>query len=277
MTTYGTVGYDVGSVGRWTRVGYGLLIALGASASTLLSSNFSRDVGPYVLGTVAFLAAITLAYLAIYGLLGERVFARANPWLNTFILVGPALLVGYWNLTLRNILGVSLPGPLTLAMLVYIGISLLVEARIGYGGCEVVALPILVFRRRYVTYCVPIVLLDASERGWVDSVGARRWVWVLLGGAALATILLAILNIQPLLSGLALLLLAGLISLLVVFDARTTRGFRRGAAPGSQVEAAHEVAVCRPHARWRHVDQDSHRVRPSSIGRHDYRLAPRVG
>ncbi|MGH2356370.1 MAG: DUF6410 domain-containing protein, partial [Chloroflexota bacterium] len=120
-------------------------------ASTIIGLDEAADPTAFLLQAVAYLAAITLAYVAAYWLLGERLFARAMPWLNTLILVGPALLIGYWNLTLGYALGRELPAPLVLAMLTYISISFVVQAVIGYGGCEVVALPILVFRRRYVS------------------------------------------------------------------------------------------------------------------------------
>jgi hypothetical protein len=232
MSRYGTVGYDVGRVGRWSRFGYGLLVAVGATASTLLSPGRTAELGSFLLQVALFFGAITLVYLGVYWLLGERVFARANPWLNTLILVGPALALSWWNLTLRPVLGVALPAPLTLAMLIYIGLSLVLEAWIRYGGCEVVALPILVFRRRYVTYCVPVVLVDTAERGWVESAGLQRTVWIALGLAALVTILLAILGVQPLLSGLALVVLAALVGVLAMLDRRrATRPRRRGRPP----------------------------------------------
>jgi len=176
---------------------------------------------------------IVAAYLALYGLLGERVFARANPWLNTLILVGPALVISYWNLTLGAALGVDLPASLTLAMLLYVGSSLLVQTFIGYGGCEVVALPILVFRRRYVTYCIPLVLVDSAERGWVESTGPRRGLWIALGVAALATILLGLLRIQSVVGGVAFLVVATLVALLTFLEGR------RDAPPGD----GHDVSL----------------------------------
>jgi hypothetical protein len=236
MTRYGTVGYDLGPVGRWSRVGYGLLAAAGAAASTLIGLDEAADPVAFLLQAAAYLAAITLAYLAAYWLLGERVFARADPWLNTLILVGPALTVSFWNLTLGPALGVDLPTPLTLAMLAYVGLSFVVEALIGYGGCEVVALPILVFQRRYVTYCVPVVLIDAAERGWMESRGLRRGLWIALGGASLVTITLGILRLAPAaLSGLAFLVVAALVAALTALE-------RRGGAHGGGNRTRRSVA-----------------------------------
>jgi hypothetical protein len=234
---FGTVGYDLGRIGRWARVAYGLLVAAGAAASTFVSLGKTGEPAAFLIEGIGYLAAITAAYLLAYWVLGERLFARANPWLNTLILVGPALLVAYWNLTLGYALGSELPAPLVLAMLAYIGVSLVVEAVIGYGGCEVVALPILVFRRRYVTYCLPIVMVDAAERGWVDSMGLRRALWIALGAASLVTITLGIVRIAPAaISGLAFLIVAGLVAALTYLDRR------EASRPGRPIGSREPVA-----------------------------------
>src|SRR5262249_29057912 len=148
MARYGTVGYNLGTAGRWSRFGLGLLVAAGTIASALLGHGPAQDPATLLATTALCLAGIAAAYLVAYALLGERVFARAHPWLNTLILVGPALTIAYWNLTLGAALGVALPAALTLAMLAYVGASLVLESFLGYGGCEGVALPILVLRRR---------------------------------------------------------------------------------------------------------------------------------
>jgi hypothetical protein len=237
MSAYGTVGYDLGRVGRWVRLGYGLLIAAGTAASTIVGLDEAGNPAAFLVQAVAYLAAITVAYLAAYWLLGERLFARANPWLNTLILVGPALLIAYWNLTVGYALGAELPAPLVLAMLAYIGVSFVVEAAIGYGGCEVVALPILVFRRRYVSYCLPIVMIDAAERGWMDSTGLRRWVWIALGVASLVTVTLGITRSgPPALSGVAFVIVAVLVAMLTYLDRREAR--LRARVAGSPAQAA---------------------------------------
>jgi hypothetical protein len=231
---YGILGYDLGRVGRWVRIGYGPLIGIGAVASILLGLREAIDGSELLLQAAAYFVAIAVAYLLVYGLLGERLFARANPWLNTLILVGPALTIVYWNLTLGYAVGADLPVALQLAMLVYIGISYLVQALIGYGGCEVVAVPILVFRRRYVSYCLPIVMIDAAERGWVESTGLRRGLWVALGVASLVTITLGIVRIgPPAVSGVAFLVVASLVAALTYVERRASRA--RVAATSSQV------------------------------------------
>ncbi len=72
-----------------------------------------------------------------------------NPWISILIFVGPALLVSWWNILVMPVTGLQLPTSFIVAMALYIGISLLVQWRINYGGCEVVSLPIVFFRRRY--------------------------------------------------------------------------------------------------------------------------------
>lgn len=37
-------------------------------------------------------------------------------------------------------------------MTAYIGISMILQWRIKYGGCEVIAIPIILFKRRYVRF-----------------------------------------------------------------------------------------------------------------------------
>ena len=54
-------------------------------------------------------------------------------------------------------------------MAIYVGISSILQWRIRYGGCEVVSMPIILLRRRYVTYCIPLVALDAMEKKVVNS------------------------------------------------------------------------------------------------------------
>src|SRR2546421_3253086 len=45
----------------------------------------------------------------------------------------------------------------------YVAGSLLLAAAMAYGGCEVAAIPALIFRRRLVVYC-PFNAVDAAER-----------------------------------------------------------------------------------------------------------------
>jgi len=159
-----TVGLNVGSVGRWSRLVWGVIwLLLSAWAIFQGSQGASLTLTFYGISLVYFIG-ITAGYIAVYWILGERVLAKSNPWINTVILVGPALVALCWNFIILPLTGIKLPATLSLAMGVYIGISFLLQWKIRYGGCEVVAIPIIILKRRYTTYCVPLVALDAVEK-----------------------------------------------------------------------------------------------------------------
>lgn len=165
---YGTLGLDVGRFGRWSRLLWGLVI-LGPTAVALIQDYVETGISLRFVGlTVFYLVVITGAYTAVYWLLGERLFATANPWINTAILVGPAFILAWWQFTIDPWTGIRLPTGLSLAMGLYVGISLILQWHIKYGGCEVVSIPILLLKRRYTTYCIPLVALDAAEKAIVD-------------------------------------------------------------------------------------------------------------
>lgn len=167
-SSYGTLGLHVGRFGRWSRLVWGLLI-LAPTALALMQDYRESGISlRFAVLTVFYFAVITAAYTAVYWLLGERLFATANPWINTAILVGPAFVLAWWAFTIGPLTGIRLPAGLQLAMGLYIGISLILQWRIKYGGCEVVSVPILLLKRRYTTYCIPLVALDAAEKAIVD-------------------------------------------------------------------------------------------------------------
>lgn len=165
---YGRLGVDVGLFGRWSRLFWGILILAPLTIATLQDFTEGDVSSAFFVQTALYFIAIPAAYTVVYWFLGERLFARANPWINTAILVGPAIVVAWWNFFFYPITGFRLPGPLQLAMGLYIGISFILQWKIGYGGCEVVSIPIILFKRRYATYCVPLVALDAAEKAIVD-------------------------------------------------------------------------------------------------------------
>ncbi len=188
MTQYGRVGLDVGNLGRWMRLAYGALILIPIIINTV--QNFDSSTTLVFLGESAlYFVGIALAYTAVYYLLGERLLAKVNPWINTLIFVGPAIIIGWWNIAVPSSVA-SLPTALGFAMGVYIGVSFILQWKIRYGGCEVVSLPIILFRRRYATYCIPLVAVDAAEKQFVDtSTGTPKMIWGAIMVALLAVIL----------------------------------------------------------------------------------------
>ena len=167
---FGKVGLDVGLFGRWSRLlwGVALLLPLAVGAVQDLQGSV-RSLSFYGLAGIYFLG-IVVAYVSVYWALGERIFARANPWFNTLVFVGPAFVGAWWELLIEPLTGLAVPSSLPLAMSAYIGISFILQWKIRYGGCEVVALAIVLSKRRYTTYCLPLVAVDAVEKVVVERI-----------------------------------------------------------------------------------------------------------
>jgi hypothetical protein len=144
------LGRDVGPVGRMIRLVLGLAI-IGAAGWLLIDNDLSA---PELAVTGLFLILITLFYLAMTWLLGRRLLGRISPWTATTLFLTPVVLLGVLP---------GVPTTLRVAVMVYYGVSLLVIAVIGYGGCEVVGIPMAILRRRDVVYC-PLNAADAVER-----------------------------------------------------------------------------------------------------------------
>ncbi len=144
-----TIGRQVGGCGRWTRFVLGLLglVYIGTEVAHLGPSALllERLAGGLLLTTAL--------YIVLFWLLGERV---SQPWLRTVIFWLPALFI-------------LLPGGWGLGVLLYWSVACLLTALVSYGGCEVVALPSLLFRRYYTVYC-PLNAIDLIERRYTRTV-----------------------------------------------------------------------------------------------------------
>lgn len=176
------IGRDLLPAGRVVRILAGLLLVL-AAASTV------PHLGPLtaaVLGQVALAFLLTaVAYTILAWVLGQRLLARVDPWLAAITLVAPATLLLFF-----------LPLSATVGYNLYIGVSLVVQAAIRYGGCEILGIPTLFLRRRYTVYCV-FNAADVVERRLR---GQARWAaWTL----ALLTLLvtMAILALAVIVGG----------------------------------------------------------------------------
>ncbi len=143
-----TVGQQVGTCGRYTRLVLGLLglVFIGTSVVQMGPSAtlIERLAGGLLLTTAL--------YLALFWLLGERV---SQPWLRTVIFWLPAAFI-------------FLPGGWGLGVLLYWSTACLLTALLSYGGCEVVAFPSLLFRRYYTVYC-PLNAIDLIERRYTQN------------------------------------------------------------------------------------------------------------
>ncbi|HKF75985.1 MAG TPA: DUF6410 domain-containing protein [Candidatus Dormibacteraeota bacterium] len=161
------IGRDLLPGGRVVRSLAGLLF-MTPVAGALLTDAFGplswRTFG--LLGIAFALAAA--GYTALVAILGDRVLVRVDPWLGAIVLYAPLAAI----LTLPFV-----PGWAAVGASLFIGVSLLVEAVIGYGGCEIAGIPTLVLRRRYTIYCI-LNGADVAERVLRHR---SRWVAGVLG------------------------------------------------------------------------------------------------
>ncbi len=167
MASYGEVGVNVGSVGRWTRFVLGILI-VASVATDFYPVTHTHSAASYLMMALSFLG-ITGVYTLVHILIGDKLSGKSAWWGTLifvvpvmFLLIGPAfnpsLQVGHWlNMPALN-------HPFMLALLLYVGISFFFQWRAKYGGCEVVAIPNFLFRKSYGSYCVPLLPLDAIEK-----------------------------------------------------------------------------------------------------------------
>jgi hypothetical protein len=117
-----------------------------------------------------------MVYTVAFYALRESVLARMNPWIGTAILLTPVLVVLMFDLG---------PPAFQIGINAYVGTSLIVASFMRYGGCEVVAVPSLLFGKRYVVYC-PYNVIDVVEKAVVDrhrASGAKgdRQAWLAAG------------------------------------------------------------------------------------------------
>jgi hypothetical protein len=134
-----------------------------------------------MLGAIAAVFVVcVLGYTLVVSLLGERFFTRGDPWLLAVLLVAPALVLFLF------------PEQLSIGYDAFLGISMVVQATIAYGGCELIGIPTLMVRRRYTVYCAMNggdvvehwLLRQPATVRWILSVLAFAGVIVLMGLAS---------------------------------------------------------------------------------------------
>jgi len=178
MSKYGRVGWDVGIVGRWFRLMMGVLVT-GLVVLDFVGASHTHSLRTNVLTGVFFVGFI-LVYMAAYLLVIDRVKDK-SPWIPTVIFVFPAMyfiangMFVPFELSFGNLIGLPYVNhPISLAILLYVGVSLAVQFFTKYGGCEVIAIQNLIYRKRCSSYCVPLLPLDMAEKMIVDAVGRRQ-------------------------------------------------------------------------------------------------------
>jgi hypothetical protein len=158
------VGRDLLPIGRLMRFVAGALLVAAAVLTGFQAVSSPRQLG---LAIVAF-AVSRLAYTALTWLVGDQLFARVGPWLSAIVLVAPATAILF-----------VIPTAAIVGYDAFLGVSMLVQAAIGYGGCEILGIPTLALRRRYTVYCA-MNGGDVVERWQRGRAPAARWALTLL-------------------------------------------------------------------------------------------------
>ena len=170
-----TIGHDVRIVGLLVRLIGGLIPLVLILMDIAILDNPIPKVDPLILlrDTGLYMIAVAVTYAVVYYLLSDRFLnwlGRVNPWISTVIFVGPPLAVAVLSLG---------PDAFRLGLGGYVTASAILAGAISYGGCEVVALPALLFKRRHVVYC-PYNIVDVIEDAVVQSGkqrGAKNHPW----------------------------------------------------------------------------------------------------
>ena len=175
MASYGEVGVNVGSVGRWTRFILGILI-IALVATDFYPVTHTHSVASYLMMALSFIGII-IVYTLVHITIGDKLRGK-SAWWGTLIFVAPimflllapsfdpSLQVGHW------LNWPALNHPFMLALLLYVGVSFFFQWGARYGGCEVVAIPNFLFRKNYGSYCVPLLPLDVIEKVIVEKKAA---------------------------------------------------------------------------------------------------------
>lgn len=163
------IGNDVRPVGRWYRFFFGIYLLYASVVDpALLSPNPLKYTGSYFESIGLYLLAIILAYIMLFYLIGDHIVAKTNPWIATVLFLSPLPLIQIFQIG---------PSHLRMALGIYIPLSLIVTSLIRYGGCEVVAIPTLLLRKRYTVYC-PINALDIVENS-ISPTATGNWKGVI--------------------------------------------------------------------------------------------------
>ena len=176
MTSYGEVGVNVGTVGRWARFVLGILI-IALVVTDFYPVTHAHSTAFYLMLAFSF-AGIIIVYTLVHITIADKLRGKSAWWGTLifvapvmFLLLGPSfnpsLQVGHWlNMPALN-------HPFMLALLLYVGASFFFQWGARYGGCEVVAIPNFLFRKNYGSYCVPLLPLDVIEKAIVEKRAAH--------------------------------------------------------------------------------------------------------
>jgi hypothetical protein len=113
----------------------------------------------YNLRTLGIIAALLLFYTLVHFVVSHYL-AGLNRWIGAILAVTPVFLVWYYGQGGGPLFGQGEGGT---AAITYIGVSLLIDALRADSGCEVMALPGLIFGNRTHLACIVFSPVDAME------------------------------------------------------------------------------------------------------------------
>jgi hypothetical protein len=113
----------------------------------------------YNLRSLGIMAALVLFYTLVHFVV-SRYLAGLNRWTGAILAVTPVFLVWYFGQGSGPLFGQGEGGT---AAITYIGVSLLIDALRADAGCEVMALPGLIFGNRTHLACIVFSPVDALE------------------------------------------------------------------------------------------------------------------
>jgi hypothetical protein len=151
---FGAIGLDLGLFGRITR----LLLGTAMVAGVIYDLTMWKRPSMFLVQAAFYFVLSLIVYTVAFYALRERILARMNPWIGTAILLTPVLVVLMFDLG---------PPAFQIGINAHVGASLIVASFMRYGGCEVVAVPSLLFGKRYVVYC-PYNVIDVVEKAVLD-------------------------------------------------------------------------------------------------------------
>ncbi len=137
---------QAGIIGRTLRLMLaGLLLWMTYIAMRLDDQAFNLKVAAVFTGLTAFYAALHFIV--------NRYLPRLNRWYGAVLAVAPVIVV------------FAVGGPLgRVASVAFVGASLLLQAVRGDGGCEVMAIPSLLFRKHTHLVCILFSPIDWIEK-----------------------------------------------------------------------------------------------------------------
>ncbi len=118
-----------------------------------------RAGSAYNLRTLGLVLALTLFYSLIHRMV-SRHWRNLNRWLGAVLAVTPAFLIWFYGQGGGLLFGQGEGGT---AAITYIALSLLIDVVRADSGCEVMAIPGLIFRDRTHLACIVFCPFDAME------------------------------------------------------------------------------------------------------------------